>query len=246
MFKDKTLWIIGANSDIALSFAARYSDQFGKTVLASRNAEKLSAEAQKLKIKNAEVFKIDLNDQNSVDEFLKSAPAPYGVIFFAGHIEYSGNGENNSIKNITETVTVNYLRPVIMIEKISAVMQAEKQGFIALASSAGEARGKYSNRFYVSSKKAASVYLEGMMQENEKHGIKTVVVKFGHVDTKMLKKLEGKRKPIFVSTPQSAADFLFGCIKRGKSTVRYYRPMWKLLAAAYAALPLSIYNRLDV
>lgn len=246
MLKDKTLWLIGANSDIALSFINKHGSSFSHLVLASRNTEALTEAAQKSKLKNISVHYIDLTDKSSIDDFMEKNPTPFGVIFFSGHIDYNGKYENNSDSNISETVMANYLGPVFMIEKLSSEMQKRESGFIALLSSAGEVRGKYSNRFYVSSKKAVTTYLEGIMQRNEKHSVKTVIIKLGHTDTKMLKKLGDSRKPVFVAKADAAADFLFDCIKKQKSAVKYYRPVWKWIALAYRLLPLSFYNHSDI
>lgn len=246
MFRDKTLWIIGANSDIAKSFITKYSNCFGKVVLTTRETEQISKMLCELGINNADVYHLDLTDKESSDTFIKKAPEPYGVIFFAGHIEYSGKSENNSALNIEDTVSVNFLTPVIMIERVSEKMRKKEDGFIALLSSAGEIRGKYSNRFYVSSKKAVTTYLEGLAQYNGKYNVKTMVFKLGHTDTKMLKKLNNSRKPVFVASPQQVADFLFREIEKNKSTVKYYRSIWKYIARIYACLPKVIYKKIEM
>ena len=246
MFTDKTLWLIGANSDISSCFAKNYCNKFGHVVLASKNIENTQKMQRENSLTNTSIFYIDLTDIQSIETFMSQAPKPFGVIFFAGFTDYIDKSENNSDSNIINTVAVNYLSPMIMIEKISKEMRDKGNGFVALLSSAGEIRGKYSNRFYVSSKCAITAYLEGIMQKNEKHSVKTMIFKMGHIDTKMLKKLGKSRKPLFVASPDIASEFLFKHIQKQKSTIKYFRPIWKLLAAVYKALPLQLYKQLDI
>lgn len=246
MLKDETLWIIGANSDIAKSFVTKYASQFGSVVLACREPMKLSGLIAEYELKNIQVFRLDLTDTESVDDFLLNAPEPYGAVFFAGHIEYDGKNEKSTNENITATVAVNYLTPLVMIERIYDGMCKKGEGFISLISSAGEIRGKYSNRFYVSSKKAVSTYLEGLAQHSIRHNVKIMVFKLGHTDTKMLRKIEEARKPIFVASPEKTASFIFKEIVRNKSTVKYYHPVWKYIAIIYRLLPKTIYNKSEM
>lgn len=246
MFRDKSLWIIGANSDIAVSFIKKHGKCFGKLILTSRQPEKMLYIAKAAGCDNAESFFLDLSDRQSIENFIANAPTPFGILFFAGRIEYSSESECNSIDNIIDTVTVNYTGPMIILENATEKMHKGKSGFVALVSSAGDVRGKYSNRFYVSSKRAVSTYLEGLMQKNEKHNVKTMVFKLGHVDTKMLKKITEYRTPIFVTTVEKSADYIFKTIQKNKSTVTYYRRIWKIISKIYSLIPLSFYKNLDM
>ena len=246
MFKDKTIWLIGANSDIALSFVKLYGSSFGRIVLATRNPNKTRELLRNTALNNTEICYIDLTDINSINTFLAQKETPYGIIFFAGWSEYLDKCENNSQDNILNTIQVNYLNTVMFVEKISDAMRANSEGFICTLASAGEIRGKYSTRFYTSSKKAITSYFEGMMQKNEKFSIKTIIIKLGHVDTKMFKKSPHTKKTFLITSADKVADFLFKCIKKEKSMIKYQLPIWRVIAIVFRLLPLSIYNKLDL
>lgn len=246
MQKDKTLWIIGADSDIALCFIKKYASSFGRLILGCRKPQKLESELKDELPAEAHIKYIDLTDKSSIDAFISSSPVPFGVIFFAGHFECAQGEEINTDENIFRTAEVNYLGPVIFMERISSIMRKENEGFIALLSSAGDIRGKFSNRFYVSSKKAVSTYMEGLMQKNEAHSVKTMIFKLGHTDTKMLEKIVPYRRPVFVASPEKTADFIFSTVRKNKSVTKYYRPVWKILAKVYSLLPSFIYNRTKI
>ncbi len=245
MFKDKVLWIIGANSDIAKAFVKKYSDNFGCVVLACREPTAMLNTINEYDIQNAKVYHLDLEDLKSVKDFMENAPQPYGVVFFAGRIEYLNKVEDDSLENIQKTIAVNYSTPVVIMEKTSKILNENKEGFIALLSSAGEIKGKYSNRFYISSKRAVTTYLEGLSQHNREHNVQTMIFKLGHVDTKMLKKIEDSRKSYFIASPQKVAKFIFKKIQKNKSMTKYYRPIWKYIAKIYSWLPDSICNIID-
>lgn len=241
----KTVWLIGSNSDIAKAFVRKYCSDFSAVVLASRDYKKVCEFRDELNSESIKAFELDISDKKSIDSFVESAPAPDIVILSAGYIQYSGKIEDMSSANIIRTYRTNIEGPSILIEKIYKTMHEKSGGMvIALSSCAGE-RGKSSNRIYAASKAALTVYLEGFMQSAYKDNIKTVIIKLGRADTKMLKKASTTKQNFFLCSSEQAADFIMSTIRKNKSQICYYKKIWKLIMAAYRMIPLKIYNRID-
>lgn len=245
MNKDKTVWIVGSNSDIAKAFVRKYCLDFGTVVLASRDYKKVCEFSLEIKSERIHTFELDISDVLSIDRFVESAPSPDIVILLAGHIQYCGEKEDISSENIIRTFRTNVEGPSILIEKIYKALSHKKSGtVIAFSSCAGE-RGKSSNRVYAASKAALTVYLEGFMQEAEKDNIRTVIIKLGRADTKMLRKVSSKKQRAFSCSSEQVADFIMKIIRKNKSQVCYFRKIWKPIMAAYRIIPLKLYNRID-
>ena len=246
MDRNNTVWIIGANSDIAKSFVKKYISEFKNVILASKNQIEIHEFIQKTDAEKIETFELDICDELSVDKFIEAAPVPDIVIIFAGYLQYDGMQENFSSENIIRTYRTNAEGPSILIEKLYKLMSPKHGGtVVALSSCAGE-RGKGSNRIYAASKAAMSVYMEGFMQAAEKDNIKTVLIKLGRVDTKMLKKSPIKNQQLFCCSSEQAADFIMRAIRKNKSQICCYSRIWKYIMKIYKIIPLKIYNRINI
>ena len=243
--KNKTVWIIGSNSDIAKVFVEKYHSCFETVVLASRDYNKINAFSSSIDKNKLLTFELDISDEASVNRFIDIAPAPDVVIMCAGHIKYCAENEDTSAENIIKTYRTNVEGYSVFIEKLYKILAEKKDGtIVALSSCAGE-RGKASNRIYSASKSALSTYLEGFMQMAEKYNIKTIIVKLGRVDTKMLGKVSSEFKKSFSCSGEQAADFIFKIIEKNKSNIYYYPRIWKPLTTVYKIIPLKIYNKID-
>ncbi len=245
MNKNKTVWIIGSNSDIAKAFVKKYHSYFGTVVLASRDYPKVREFKSLLDGENILDFELDISDEISINRFVEAAPVPDEVIFFAGHIKYCGENEDTSAENIIRTYRTNVEGYSILIEKIYKIFAERKSGTIAALSSCAGDRGKSSNRIYSASKAALSVYLEGFMQAAEKDNIKTVIIKLGRANTKMLDNAASEIKKTFSCSCEHAADFIWRAVNKNKSHIYYYKKIWKPIMIIYKAIPLRLYNKID-
>lgn len=243
--KNKTVWIIGSNSDIANEFVKKYHSCFGTVVLASRDYNKINEFSSSIDKDKFLTFELDISDEASVNGFIDAAPVPDVVIMCAGHITYCAENEDTSTENIIKTYRTNVEGYSVFLEKLYKILAEKKDGtIVALSSCAGE-RGKASNRIYSASKSALSTYLEGFMQMAEKDNIKTIIVKLGRAETKMLGKVSSESKKSFSCSSEQAADFIFKIIEKNKSNIYYYPRIWKTLTTVYKAIPLTIYNKID-
>ncbi|MBP9989766.1 MAG: SDR family NAD(P)-dependent oxidoreductase [Ruminococcus sp.] len=232
-------------SDIAKTFVKKYASEFGTVILASKNYSKVCEFKSELNNDSVFTFEIDISDKKSIDDFISKAPSPDIVIIFAGHIQYSDEKEDVSSENIARTFRTNAEGTAIFLEKTyEKFLQKHGGTVVALSSCAGE-RGKSSNRIYAASKAALSVYLEGFMQTAEKDNIKTVLIKLGRADTKMLEKVSSKKQKMFSCSSEQVADYIMKKIKQNKSKICYYKKIWKPVITAYRMIPLYIYNKID-
>ena len=243
MFNGKTVWIIGASSEIADAFLTEYGSKFGNVVLTGRDTERLNMKKNKYGLDDCLVFGLDLCKEESIKAFLDSAPIPDIIINFAGCILFDNNLELHTAESIKETFSANSTGIIILAEGILPKMKEENGGIIVHLSSCAAIRGKASNRIYSSSKAAADNYMQGLMQECRSSNVIVANIRLGRVDTNFLRSANPESHA-FVTTPDKAAKLVFKSIKKNKTAIYYQRP-WRALMFVYRIIPSFFYNRLD-
>lgn len=236
----KIIWIIGANSDVAREFMKNEADASCEYVLASRNVSNLQEFIQKQQIINATAAYIDLEREESISAFIRGRETPYGILITAGCLESSGCIDR--IEEMKRVFSANLLGVIILLEHILPKMYQNGQGFvIGLSSIAGE-RGKSSNVLYSSAKAGLTSYLEGIMQKNEKHNIRTIIVKPGFIHSKMLRQSGKQPNRLLVCEPQTVAHKIAKAIRKNQSAEFYVSGIWRLLMFLYRLIPIKMYK----
>jgi len=243
--QNKTLWIIGANSDIAKAFAADYSKNFKEVILASRNISLLKSFTDTNRLCNCKTFGLDITDNDSVDDFISASPLPDIILFCAGHVKYDGESEDFNQQNIENTIRINFEASVQFLEKASAIMKQNQKGQIVVISSVAGERGKTTNRIYSAAKAGLTVYAEGLAQSCSEYNVTVSVLKPGHINTKMLRSISPK-KQIFSCETDKSAKVILSIINKNKSTDYYCTGIWRLISAVLNLIPDSIYNKMKL
>lgn len=237
MYHNKTLWVIGAGSDIALAFLKSYAPRFEKVVLASNHTNRIQVLSKKHHINNAQILKLDLCSSKSIYTFVHSAPAPDYVVCFSGHLIYNADEENVSPQNISKTFAINATGVITLLE--NAIPRMKSGGSIIVLTSCAGVRGKASNRVYSASKAAMSTYLQGLSQKC--NNICIIDLKLGRVRTKMLKKSPRKTN-FFSMSSKKCADLIFELLGADESIV-YYQPSWHAPILLFNAIPKRLYDK---
>lgn len=232
----KSLFVVGANSDIAKSFVKKYHSMFQKITLGTSHPQQAASFAASVPHKDIQILPLDLCSDN-ISEQCMTGSVPDVLLITSG---YHASEEE---KDIEQIIAVNYAGIVKITEAILPEMRAKGQGTLIILSSAAGIRGKYSNRIYTASKAAISNYAEGLMSENERYGVKTVLFKLGHCNTKMLSEFKN-RKPVFAAQPEDVSKQIRRAIKKQKSAIYYYRKSWRIISYLYRLIPLKAYIKL--
>lgn len=242
---EKDIWIIGANSDLAKAFIAGYGQRFGKVYMASRSVAAMEdfASTQKCSLQTEYM---DIMDLQSVQSFVDSHPTPYGVLICAGFIACADGVESTTPEDVVKTCRTNFEGVVQLCELVCEKMRTQGEGFCAFLSSAAGDVGKASNRIYTASKSALSTYAEGLSELNRQNGVRTILLKIGQADTKMLSASGRKHGTFFLCSPKQVADVLFSAIQSGRSKIIYCGKMWRWLMRGYGMMPAALRGKLKL
>ena len=84
--------------------------------------------------------------------------------------------------------------------------------------------------------------MEGIMQKNEKHNIRTIIVKPGFIHSKMLRQSGKQPNRLLVCEPQQVAHKIAKAIRKDQSAEFYVSGIWRLLMFLYRLIPIKMYK----
>ena len=183
-----SILVIGGNSDIGYAVAKVFAKNKYNVHLVSRNTSQLEIKKQEIESLHKVDCKITsldiLNKENVNNFFNENLESPEIILIAVGYMEVDE-------KNYMQIASINYLSPMIFIEKslIKYKTQKKLNTIIGISSVAGD-RGKKKNCTYSSSKSAFSSYLDGLRQRLYSDKIHVITVKPGFIRTKMTKNLK--------------------------------------------------------
>ena len=157
--------LTGANSDIARAIAHRYAKAGWNLYLAARNAERLAADVQDLKLRygvEAQPLEFDATQYNQHLTFMRLLePKPDLVFCVFGYLGEQADAQN-SWEEAQQILDVNFTGAVSIMSRLAEEMIARGNGtLVGISSVAGE-RGRASNYFYGSAKAGFTAFLSGL------------------------------------------------------------------------------------
>ena len=190
-----------------------------------------------LKIKIFEADLLDLETNLSIIEKLENNIS--GLIWISG---FTGNSEEEYLdsKKCEINLRVNFLNPVLLINKIVPKIKTGKKSFIAVFTSVAGLRGRSKRLFYSSAKSALIAYLSGLRQKLNKEQINVVTVIPGYMRTKPF---NIKAPSFLIASPEKSAQIVYNAIKKEKEIV-YINFFWKIIMFCINLLPEKIYKKL--
>lgn len=184
---DKTVLILGANSDVAKQAIKLYAERGYYVVAASRSTDQLSDFVnQHPEIKHkVDVRYFDAVDFDSHQEFYSALPTkPHIVVYAAGYLK------NNTEALVDwwgsyQMMKVHYCGAVSILNIIASdSSNTNLERIIGLSSLSG-VRGRKSNFIYGSTKSAFTQYLAGLRQHLLKRKVSVNVIVAGYIRSKM-------------------------------------------------------------
>lgn len=174
----KTVLILGANSDVAKAAIRLYVDKGYRVIAASRSLDELKALP-------VETIYFDATDFDSHRAFYDSLPQkPHIVLYAAGYLK-DNEAALLDWEGSFRMMKVHYCGAVSILNIIA--MDTENphlEKIIGLSSLSG-VRGRKSNFIYGSTKSAFTQYLAGLRQYLFSRGITVNVVVAGYIRSKM-------------------------------------------------------------
>ena len=184
---EKTVLILGANSDVAKSAIKLYVEKKYKVVAASRNTADLKAFALKELGSSAdiEIVYFDAADFASHQAFYNNlSEKPHIVLYAAGYLVDNEIALQNW-EGSFQMMKVHYCGAVSILNIIAMDTNNRRLERIVGLSSLSGVRGRKSNFIYGSTKSAFTQYLAGLRQYLSSRKVIVNVIVAGYIRSKM-------------------------------------------------------------
>jgi short-subunit dehydrogenase len=224
---NKTVLILGANSDVAKQCIKQYIEKGFSVIAASRNTDSLENFVMENNLNSkASISSFDAVDFDSHQEFYDELPVkPHIVVYAAGFLVDNEKALRN-FKGTHQMMMVNYMGAVSILN------------IIGLSSLSG-VRGRKSNFVYGSTKAAFTTYLAGLRQELASKNIKVNALVIGYINTKINAGLELNKS--LMMEPDYVAKFI---VNAGNSFTIVPNFKWKIIYLILKVLPKSLVAKL--
>ena len=243
-FKNKTVLILGGNSDVGKSLAKDFSKLGSNLILTTRKKDQLNFLKSDLEIRyeiSCDIKLFDVLDFKSHKSFYKNLKTkPDIVITCIGYLDNQGDSQNDFEESL-RAIQSNFTGLVSILNIISNDFEKKGSGVIVGVSSVAGDRGRGSNYIYGSSKAAFTSYLSGLRNRLHALGVSVITIKPGFIKTKMTSHLD-LPKLLTASTDEISKDIL-NSIKKGKSII-YTKWFWKWIMLIIKLIPERIFKKL--
>jgi short-subunit dehydrogenase len=186
MNNNKTVLILGANSDVAKECILQYVKKGFWVIAASRNLESLRifSEKHQLKSKIRVVF-FDATDFSSHQKFYSDLEIKPNIVVYAAGFLVQNEKAFVDFAAAFEMMKTNYAGAVSILNIIAMDKNNKNLERIIGLSSLSGVCGRKSNFIYGSTKSAFTQYLAGLRQELSSRKIKVNVLVSGYINTKI-------------------------------------------------------------
>jgi len=241
--------IIGASSAIAQSVARIYAERGAGIYLVARDAVRLDAIADDLRVRGAasvDCLGVDLTDQDRHPEIIAAAcdalPEIDTVLVAHGVLPDQHECEESAAAAL-QSIDVNFLSVVALLTPLANRFAENKRGSIAVISSVAGDRGRQSNYVYGAAKSGLDTFLAGMRNRLIKSGVHVLTIKPGFVDTPMTAHIP--ERGLLWAQPDDVASDIVKAIDKKKNVI--YTPwFWALIMLIIRSVPESLFKRLSL
>ena len=210
--------IYGGSSLISKKLLEILSKDFNQFIIFCRKKNIVQQYISEKKLDNLEIkiFEVDLLDlETNISIIEKLENNICGLIWISG---ITGNPDEEYLdsKKCETNLRVNFLNPVLLINKIVPKMKTGKKSFIAVFTSVAGLRGRSKRLFYSSAKSALITYLSGLRQKLNREQINILTVIPGYMRTKPF---NIKAPSFLITSPEKSAQIVYNAIKKEKEIV---------------------------
>lgn len=244
MKKNKTMLIVGANSDIAVEVAHKFASGGYDLQLASRTISDLDSITKDLTIRygvSVRNYEIDILDYDSFGLFIDSLDYLPAIVFCSVGLLGNQKDDEKHLPDSSLIMRSNYEGPALLLGMIATKFENRGSGSILAISSVAGERGRANNYLYGSAKGGFSVFLSGLRNRLFASNINVLDILPGFVDTKMTSHLN---LPKFITiSPKKLADLIF---KNHLKNKKLYIFPWKLIMIIIRFIPEGLFIRMKI
>lgn len=244
----KRILILGASSAIAEHTARLFACRGDRLLLVARNAQRLKAISDDLKVRGAQDcdYRVaDLSDTNEHTALVQDAIAQLGgidvVLIAYGTLGNQKLCEQDFSAALRELQT-NCLSVLSLLTLLANQMEQQGQGTLAVISSVAGDRGRQSNYVYGTAKGALSVFLQGLRNRLSRSNVQVLTVKPGFVDSPMTRDFD---KGLLWVKPDVIAEGIFKAIEKQKDVV-YLPFFWRHIIFIIKLIPEKLFKRMSL
>jgi len=244
----RKILIVGATSAIAEATARLFAADGDRLFLLARNANRLSAVADDLRVRGAaqvETLTLDLTDTDRHEAVVDEAIARLGgldTVLVAHGTLPDQQACQASFETTRREFETNLLSVVGILTPIANRFEEAKGGTIAVITSVAGDRGRQSNYVYGAAKGAVSLFLAGLRNRLYPAGVRVITLKPGFVDTPMT---AGMPKNALFATPDRVARGIHRAIGKGADVV-YLPWFWWIIMTIITSIPEFLFKRLKL
>ena len=241
MNSEKSVLILGANSDVAKECAKLYLQKNFRVMMASRNLESMEKfiKENHLNADQMDLLYFDAVDFASHQKFYSELPfKPNIVLYSAGFLVQNEDAFQDFVKTL-QMMHTNYSGAVSILNIIAMDKTNKNLERIVGLSSLSGVRGRKSNFVYGSTKSAFTTYLAGLRQELSSRNIKVNVFVLGYIRSKINEGLQLNQS--LMMEPDYVAKKI---VNVGNSFVHVPNFKWKAIYVILKNLPESLVAKL--
>ena len=245
-FNNKTILILGGNSDVGKSLARDFAILGSNLILTTRKEGQLHSLKSDLEIRYSIKCDIEFFDVIKFDThklfYQNLNTTPDIVITCIGYLDNQKISENDYDETL-KSIQSNFSGLVSILNIMSNDFEERDSGFIVGLSSVAGDRGRGSNYIYGCSKSAFTAYLSGLRNRLANKHVYVLTIKPGFIRTKMTKHLSLPK--LLSSTPEEVSRIIVKAIRKKRNIV-YIKWFWKLVMLFINLIPESIFKRMNL
>lgn len=240
----KRVVVLGALSDIAVALLRRYASEGAEVLLVARDAARLDALSDDLRIRGAAVH-VDVRDLAAPEgpDGLAARCAVLGEIDVVV-LAYGTLGDQRALEtdlaSARALIDTNFGSAAVWCLAAAAILERQGRGTLAVIGSVAGDRGRQSNYLYGATKAGLATLVEGLDHRLARSGARALLVKPGFVATAMTAHIPAKGA--LWASPETVATIIRTSIDRGRA-VTYAPGFWRFIMLIIRNVPRAIFHR---
>ena len=238
---NKTVLILGANSDVAKQCIVQYLEKGFSVIASSRNLNSLERFVKENSIHSSKITLnyFDATAFSSHQKFYSEIHVKPHIVIYAAGFLVENQKALHDFSGAKQMMEVNYMGAVSILNIISMDESNKNLERVIGLSSLSGVRGRKSNFIYGSTKSAFTQYLAGLRQELSSRNIIVNVLVSGYINTKINAGLELNKN--LLMEPDYVAKHIVN-VGNSFSIVPNFK--WKIIYYILKVLPESLVAKL--